>query len=104
MKSKLADRIVLVAAISVLVIGSAQAFVVGPTNLSFMGYPEHNCHQPIRPYSNDRYAWESFQSDAEEYVDCINDYVEAGNNDARRIRDAQDDALREARAFANSLR
>jgi len=103
MKSKLADRIVLVTAISVLVVGSAHAFVMGPTNFSFMGYPEHNCQQPFQPYSNDQYAWDRFQIDVEQYIECINQYVEAGNNDMARIRDAQDDALSEARAFVDSL-
>jgi len=95
MKSKLADRIVLVTAISVLVVGSAHAFV--------MNYPYHNCQQPFQPYSNDQYAWDSFQIDVEQYIECINQYVEDGNNTIAHIRNAQDDALSEARAFVNSL-
>lgn len=51
------------------------------------------------PFSDDRYAWDSFRSQARTYVDCVNDYVEAGDNDIQRIQEAQQEAIREAEAF-----
>lgn len=94
-------QMILVALFSVFITGTAAALVFGPSNLPLMGYPDHRCYAPSRPYSDDRYAWESFRADANRYIDCINEYVEAGNNDIRRIQDAQRDALTEADSFVS---
>lgn len=101
--SKLLGRGLLAAMLLLLGSMRADAIVLGPSNLSLLGYPDHRCYEPRVPYSNDDYAWDSFRGDAEEYVDCINDYVEAGNNDMRRIREAQQDALNEANAFISRI-
>ncbi|BBD01870.1 hypothetical protein YGS_C1P3125 [Sphingobium sp. YG1] len=39
--------------------------------------PSKNCSKPIRPYGNDRFAWESYKSDAARYVRCMQDAAEA---------------------------
>ncbi len=101
---KSSKQMFLVVLVSTYLTGTAFAIVFGPSNLPLMGYPDHRCYAPSRPYSNDRYAWDNFRDDANQYIDCINDYVEAGNNDIRRIQDAQRDALNEADAFASSIR
>jgi hypothetical protein len=59
---------------------------------------------PSAPYSNDQWAWDSFRRDASEYIDCINEYIDAGDQDIRRIREAQQDALSEAQMFTNRIR
>ncbi|HYD86238.1 MAG TPA: hypothetical protein VEA80_02075 [Vitreimonas sp.] len=100
---KLIKQMTLVALFSTFITGTAAALVFGPSNLSMMGYPDHRCYAPSRPYSDDRYAWESFRADANNYIDCINEYVEAGNNDIRRIQDSQRDALTEADSFVSRI-
>ncbi|HAU21170.1 MAG TPA: hypothetical protein DCS24_01010 [Erythrobacter sp.] len=42
--------------------------------------PSSACSKPMRPYSNDRYAWESYQAEGERYLSCLE---EAANNDMR---------------------
>lgn len=96
-------RTAFVALFSVLITGTAMAIVIGPSNLPIFGYPDHHCHEPSAPYSNDRYAWEGFRSDANQYIDCINEYVEAGNNDILRIQVSQQQALREADSFISRV-
>lgn len=83
---------------------SATATVFGPSNMSFTGYPDPRCYQPSVPFSDDHYAWDSFRSQVRTYVDCVNNYVEAGNNDIQRIRDAQDEAIRDAENFVRRAR
>ena len=94
---------ILIAVFSAFVASSSSAAVFGSSNLSFSGYPRHDCYQPNQPHGSDRYQWESFQRDAERYVDCINEYVEAANNDMDRIQEAQKDALSEARSFISRV-
>jgi hypothetical protein len=102
--SKSWKHVIVAVLCSVLVTGTASAIVFGPSNLPLMGYPDPRCYAPSPPYSNDQYAWESFRSDANQYIDCVNEYVEAGNNDIERIQEAQQDALREADAFVSRIR
>jgi hypothetical protein len=84
---------------------AAFAQVFGPSNFSFLGYPEPRCARPYVPYSGaSEYAWRSFKLDVDTYVDCVNEYVEAGDNDVKRIRLAQDEALAEAKRFLASIR
>lgn len=97
--SKVIKSVVAAIVVSVLISGAASAVVFGPSNFSFAGYPDHQCYAPNRPYSDDTYAWERFRADGNRYIECVNDYVEAGNNDIRRIRDAQQDARSEAELF-----
>jgi len=83
---------------------SSQALVFGPSNLSLGSYPDDRCYQPSPPYGDDRYGRERFRSDTNQYIDCINDYIEAGNNDIERIEEAQRDARSEAELFLSSIR
>ena len=81
----------------------ASAYVIGSTNFGVLGYPESNCIQPMRPYSNDEYAIDIFSSEVNRYRMCIKEYVEAAENDAKRAIEASNDAINEYNAFINSL-
>ncbi len=84
MKLKIAA---LAAALSLTAAFPSMAIVLGGTNLDFMGYP--------RPR-----AYISFDPDEEElkkYLDEIDEYVENCDNDIRRILEARNDAVAEAR-------
>ena len=84
----------------------AVAMVIGPTNFGFSGYPAHSCYKPLKPrkpYSTteqwevDRYNIEvdSYNSQLRIYQDCASDYVEAAQNDMKRIREKVDELLRD---------
>lgn len=84
MKLKIAA---LAAALSLTAAFPSMAIAHGGTNLDFMGYP--------RPR-----AYINFDPDEEElkkYLDEIDEYVENCDNDIRRIREARNDAVEEAR-------
>lgn len=93
--AKVARTIIL--AIALFVAAPALAIVIGGSNLGFLGYPKHDCHKPYYPTSfsseweRDRYIdeWNAF-------IDCINEYVEAGKNDIDRINEAQREAISDA--------
>ncbi len=101
---KLGRRSALLALALVIVSGSASAIVLGPSNFALNSYPDHRCYAPSTPYSNDQWAWDNFRRDANAYIDCINEYIDAGDQDIRRIREAQQDALSEAQMFTSSIR
>lgn len=65
----------------------AFAFVYGGSNLGYLGYPEPRCYIP---YNGDN--WQK-----QEYVRCINDYVENAQNDIKRIREKAEDAVEKAK-------
>ena len=84
MKLKIAA---LAAVLSLTATLPSMAIVLGGTNLDFMGYP--------RPR-----AYISFDPDEEElkkYLDEIDEYVENCDNDIRRILEARNNAIEEAR-------
>ena len=85
--------------------------VLGPSNLGMFGYPQHNCSppysKPYKPYSFDS-QWEVDNYNAEVeaynyeigiYFDCINEYLEAANNDIKRISERMDEAIDEANSL-----
>ncbi len=69
-----------------LLAAPAYAYVYGGTNFGFGGYPDPTCYLG---YSPNQYSVNT-------YVDCVNLYVKNGNNDIKRIAEAQQDALDEA--------
>ena len=83
--------------------GVAVAFVFGATNFSVLGYPDHSCYEPSPPYTNDEWAWRSFKNEAEQYRQCIEDYVEGAENDQRRIIEKANEAVDEYNRFVQSL-
>lgn len=84
MKLKIAA---LAAALSLTATLPSMAIVLGGSNLDFMGYPQSR-------------AYISFDPDEEElrqYLDEIDEYVENCDNDIRRILEARNNAIEEAR-------
>jgi hypothetical protein len=66
------------------------SYVYGGTNFGYGGYPDPSCQKPYDRKNN--YARQS-------YVKCINDYIENGNNDVKRINEAQQEAISEAKRY-----
>lgn len=87
---------IIVLAFTVFFALPAKAVVYGNSNLDFMGYPEFDEFPPSEPYSRDRYSFDQYRDEVEEYVRKAQDYVEAGNNDIQRIKEAQEEAIEKA--------
>lgn len=87
---------IIVLALTVFFALPAKAVVYGNSNLDFMGYPEFDEFPPSEPYSRDRYSFDQYRDEVEEYVRKAQDYVEAGNNDIQRIKEAQEEAIEKA--------
>ncbi len=83
-------------ALSFLIMNTSYAMVYGDSNLDMMGYPEFDEFPPSEPYSRDRYSFDQYRDEVEEYVRKAQDYVEAGNNDIQRIKEAQEEAIEKA--------
>lgn len=80
----------------VLVPSFALAYVGGPSNFSFHRYEEFSEAKPYQPYDHDEYSYQRYRREVEAYVEAAKEYVEAGDNDIRRIREAQEEAIEEA--------
>ena len=96
-------RIIILAVLILAVPASAPTFVVGPSNFMLGDYPDHSCSQPMRPYSDDEYAWRTFQMQLDTYKRCIQDYVEGCENDSQRAIESGNEAVSEFNSFVNSL-
>lgn len=72
------------------------AYVIGGSNLSLSQYPEFDAYPPQEPYSRDRFDFDNYRSEVEEYVRKAKEYVENGSNDIKRISEAQDEAIQKA--------
>ena len=83
------------------------AMVFGGSNLSFTGYPSHDCMKPTKPYKpysfNSQWEVDSYNSEVEsynfelqQYLSCIDEYVENANNDIKRIKEKAQEAIDEA--------
>lgn len=82
---------------------------MGGSNLGFGGYPEPRCNKPYskpsKPYSfNSQWEVDSYNREVERYnqelrtyQDCVVEYLENAGNDMKRIREAMDDVVAEAR-------
>lgn len=81
----------------------AWAYVVGTTNFMPNTYPDHFCREPVRPFSDDSSSWSFFEREVAEYGRCIEEYVEAAENDRRRILDKANDAIHEYNNFIRML-
>ncbi|EMX0849503.1 hypothetical protein AAF302_000710 [Pluralibacter gergoviae] len=75
---------------------TASAIVIGGSNLGFSGYPEFSEIAPTPPFSDDRYAWDSYRSEVADYAEKAKKYVEDSNSDMQRIKEAQQDAIQKA--------
>ncbi len=79
------------------VTGTAGASVYGGSNLGFSGYPDPTCRKPYPPYSDSAMDRENYRSDMDRYIRCVKEYLENANNDIDRIRQAQEEAIAEAK-------
>lgn len=86
-----------VATALLLVSATAGATVFGGSNLGFSGYPEPDCRKPYGPYSESRMDREIYRDELERYFRCVKEYLENANNDIERIREAQEEAIAQAK-------
>jgi hypothetical protein len=98
----IAKKIIIISCLLLMFASTAWARF-GSSNMGVMGYPEPRCYQPNKPWGDDRWAWERFKSEVEEYEGCIRDYVDAAKNDQDEIADKANAAIREYNNFVNSL-
>lgn len=88
-----------------LLAAPSQAFVLGETNFSFAGYPDHTCSEPYVPFSfSDQFELDNFKRDVEEYRDCIKKYVEAAKLDKERITEKSNEAVEQFNRFIDSIK
>ena len=84
--------------------GSSFGYVIGGSNLGFLGYEEHSCTKPTPPYKPfsldnqweiERYnlGVDSYNRELEIFYDCITEYIENAENDIKRIREAINEAI-----------
>lgn len=75
----------------------ASAYVVGGSNLGVMGYPEMTCRAPLKPIREDDLSMRFYLDDRSKYISCVKDYVAAGDADIKRIQEAQEQAIDQAK-------
>ncbi len=78
--------LLLTAVFAISLASAALGYVAGGSNLGFGGYPEFREYLSHNPSRND----------VEYYIQKAKDYVENGNNDIRRVKEAQDEAIEKA--------
>jgi hypothetical protein len=84
----------------ILSVAGANAYVPGGTNFGILGYPEHSCRKPFKPYQfNDQYELDNYRDEVQAYIDCINEYVENAGNDIERIKESAESAIGEANGY-----
>ncbi|WP_312202650.1 hypothetical protein [Kosakonia cowanii] len=74
----------------------SHAAVFGGSNLGFSGYPAFDERVPSPPFTDDRYAWETYTQEVDRYTKRAKEYLENSNNDMKRIQEAQEDAIEKA--------
>ena len=83
---------------------SSFGYVIGGSNLGFLGYEEHSCTKPTPPYKPfsldnqweiERYnlGVDSYNMELEIFYDCITEYIENAENDIKRIKEAINQAI-----------
>lgn len=90
--------VLLLAGIMLCSTSVALGFIFGPTNLDMFGYPEFakKHYAPSTPYSRDTYSMENYRHEVERYREDARKYIEAADNDIRRIEEAKAQAIRDA--------
>lgn len=95
MKAKLIPLLLLLSPLT------CSAIVFGGTNLGYSGYPEFSEMPPTKPYSDDRYSWEEYRRQVDDYTAKAKEYLENSNADIKRIQEAQEDAINKANAVVS---
>lgn len=94
--------------LSALPTPTAIAYVTGGTNFSYSGYPDPECSRPFRPIKpydlTNELAVDSYNRrvrlynlEYDEYIACIQLYVENATNDMKRIKEKAEEEIQKAR-------
>lgn len=96
-------KIVLLALAILLCMSSiAFGYVMGASNLGYNGYPQYGTYnKPFRPYSRDDYSDRNYRQQVDDYVAKGKEYVDACDNDVKRIAEARQDAINSVNAVIN---
>ena len=89
---------------TLLISTNSSSAVYGGSNLGWSGYPDHSCSEPFymsaKPSFTTQdevddwnYQVRDYNSQMEGFRTCINEYIEDGNNDMKRIKEGQEDAI-----------
>lgn len=73
------------------------AYIGDKSNFGLSEYPEFYRSQPYPPAGKDKFSYDQYRYEVEEYVKKTKEYLEAADNDIRRIQDAQEKAARKAK-------
>lgn len=98
-------RSVLIIVLGILLsCASAEALILGGTNLGIFGYPSHDCGmkppKPFRPFSfSSQWEIDSYNMEVDSYnlamnrfVSCLREYIDNSKNDIKRIEEKIDEA------------
>jgi hypothetical protein len=96
MKKKLAFGIFIIIVCSFLF-----GYSFGVSNFNYGGYPGFSERKPMRPYSKDNYAAQSYSDDVDRYIKKVKVYLEGCDNDIKSIQEESDTALTTAKKVVN---
>jgi len=95
---------VVVLVVVTLLFGTIAGAFIGSSNLGILGYPDHDCIQPIMPIERDSLSVSIFNDQLITYKRCIKDYVEAADNDKKLVIEKSNNAVDEFNNFISSIR
>ena len=73
------------------------AYAIGGSNLTLSSYPECTCYKPMKPILiNSQWELDDYKFQYDQYIDCVNEYIDNANNDIKRIKEKAEEALNEA--------
>ena len=75
---------------------TSNAYVYGGSNFNYSGYQNFSDFPPSAPYGNEQYMWNNYKFEVENYAGKVTEYVENGDNDMKRIKEAQQKAINDA--------
>jgi hypothetical protein len=97
-------KIVLITLLIVLCSTSgALGYVIGNTNLGIGGYPDFSSYhaKPSKPYTYGEYSVNQYKTDVEKYICQTHEYLEAANNDIKRIQENKETTINDANNVIN---
>jgi hypothetical protein len=64
---------------------------------NIMIYPSPSCYKPSKPYTfSSEWEVENYKDKYNQYIDCMQSYIDDAYDDIRNIQNAISDAVREA--------
>lgn len=88
--------IIIFAALLLSIASAATGFVIGGSNLGFLGYTAFSQIAPSKPYVKDQWAAQNYEQEVRSYRNAAIRYIEDANNDIKRIREEANNAARKA--------